>query len=167
MSDTVANNDRALLLAVQEGLPLCLEPYRELADGLDMAEQDVIDALARLQITGIIRRTGLVPNHYALGYRHNLMLVWNINDAEADAVGQAMGNEAFVSHCYRRPRYGDDWPYNLFTMIHCREERDIAGRIEVLRALAGAAYVEHMALKSTKILKKTGIRLTKDSNTDV
>ena len=30
---------------------------------------------------GAIRRIGVVPNHYALGYSHNLMVVWDIDQA--------------------------------------------------------------------------------------
>lgn len=163
MSETITSFERDVLLAVQEGLPLCDEPYQELAAQLGAAECEVIDALASMQQSGVIRRIGLVPNHYALGYRHNLMLVWNIDDAGVDQVGEAMGSEASVSHCYRRPRHGNDWLYNLFTMIHCQDEGEIAALVERLQALAGEYYRHHTALKSTRILKKTGLRLKRDN----
>ncbi|MDQ3839125.1 MAG: Lrp/AsnC family transcriptional regulator, partial [Thermoproteota archaeon] len=31
-----------------------------------------------------------------------------------------------VSHCYKRPVY-DDWPYNLFSMIHARSVQAAEG----------------------------------------
>ena len=161
MSDGTNALERDLLLAIQGGLPLSAEPYRDLATELGTSENEVIEALGRMQDSGLIRRIGLVPNHYALGYRHNLMVVWNIDDARVDDVGETMGEQHFVSHCYRRPRRGADWPYNVFTMIHSRDEAGIDDKVEHLLTLAGDACLGHAALRSSQILKKTGLRLRK------
>jgi len=107
-----------------------------------------------------VRRIGVVPNHYALGYTANGMSVWDVDDAAIDALGRQVGALEFVSHCYRRPRHLPAWRYNLFAMVHARSREEVEARLEVIRALLGPALRAHDVLYSTRILKKTGLRLT-------
>jgi DNA-binding Lrp family transcriptional regulator len=89
------------------------------------------------------------------------MVVWDIDDAQVSRVGAELGSLEFVSHCYRRPRR-PGWPYNLFVMVHGRDEDEVNGKIDVLKQRVGDAYRDHTALKSTRILKKTGLRLRRE-----
>ncbi|MEW8009385.1 MAG: Lrp/AsnC family transcriptional regulator, partial [Candidatus Thiodiazotropha endolucinida] len=50
--------------------------------------------------SGVIRRLGLVPNHYRLGFKGNGMTVWNIPDDQLREAGERIGAMDFVSHCY-------------------------------------------------------------------
>lgn len=153
---------RRIMQAVQEGFPLSLRPYRELAETLGLSESELIENMQAMLDQGSIRRIGVVPNHYALGYRYNLMVVWDIEDAQVDRLGERAGKLDFVSHCYRRPRR-DDWNYNMFTMVHGKSEPDVQAHIDELASLLGAHCRSHTALKSTEILKKTGLRLRSGS----
>jgi len=157
-----SNLQRRIMLAVQEGLPLSLQPYRELADQLAISESELLDALNAMRANGLIRRIGVVPNHYALGYRFNLMVVWDIDDRAADEQGAIIGDLDFVSHCYRRPRRLPDWRYNLFAMVHCKSDQEATGKISQIRGLLGDTYRDHAVLKSTRILKKSGLRLSRE-----
>jgi DNA-binding Lrp family transcriptional regulator len=154
---------RRIMQAVQEGFPLCLHPYRELAQTLDMSEEQLLESMQVMLDQGSIRRIGLVPNHYALGYRYNLMVVWDIIDAEIDRIGEQVGQLDFVSHCYRRPRR-PGWDYNLFSMVHGKSEQDVQAHIDELARLVGGHCRSHTALNSTAILKKTGLRLRSASS---
>ena len=109
---------RRLILATQQGLPLTPEPYAELARTLGCDEATVLAGIEDLLACGVIRRIGVVPNHYAIGYSANGMSVWDVDDAVVDALGEGIGQLPFVTHCYRRPRHLPDWPYNLFDMLH-------------------------------------------------
>jgi hypothetical protein len=100
-----------------------------------------------------------VPNHYALGYRANGMAVWDVEDAEVDRLGAHIAALGLASHCYRRPRHLPDWPYNLFTMVHGRERAEALRQVETIAAVLGPAVRSHEVLFSTRILKKTGLRL--------
>jgi DNA-binding Lrp family transcriptional regulator len=152
--------DRRLVAATQAGLPLCPRPYRALAERLGVAEAEVMDRLRRMQATGVIRRIGAVPNHYALGYRANGMSVWDVRDDKVATLGPRVGALDFVSHCYHRPRHLPDWPYNLFAMVHGRTRDEVSRQVDEIAALLGAAARGHDILYSTRILKKTGLRLT-------
>jgi DNA-binding Lrp family transcriptional regulator len=149
---------RRIVVALQDGLPVIRHPYRELAAQLDISEESLLLQLQNMQAQGSIRRIGVVPNHYALGYSQNLMVVWDIEDARVDEVGEHIGQLDFVSHCYRRPRK-PGWPYNLFAMVHGRSEDEVDQKIATIRELVDKAYRAHTALKSTQILKKTGLRI--------
>jgi len=152
--------DRALIVATQGGLPLVSRPYDHVAAQLGIEAAEVKARLARLLDTGVIRRIGAVPNHYALGYVANGMTVWDVADERIDALGEAVGALPFVTHCYHRPRHLPDWPYNLFAMVHAHDRAEVPQLVERIAAVLGDAVRVHDVLFSTKILKKTGLRLS-------
>ncbi len=152
--------ERALLVAVQRGLPLLPRPYRAVGENLGLAEMEVIRMLQELLARGVIRRIGAIPNHYALGYTANGMSVWDVDDEQVDRLGQAVGALPFVTHCYRRPRHLPDWRYNLFAMAHGKSRAEVTAHVAAISALLGPACQAHDVLYSTRILKKTGVRLT-------
>lgn len=152
--------DRRLIAATQSGLPLDPRPCQTLARTLGIPETEVTARLAAMLEAGIIRRIGAVPNHYALGYRANGMSVWDVRDDAVSDIGRRVGALTFVTHCYRRPRHPPVWPYNLFAMVHARTRTEVSDLVAEIAELVGAAARSHDVLYSTRILKKTGLRLT-------
>ena len=152
--------DRRIIAATSGGLPLTPAPYAEVAGWLDLTEAEVLDRIGAMQASGVIRRVALAPNHYALGMTANGMSVWDVDDAMVDALGPQVGALDFVSHCYRRPRALPDWPYNLFAMLHGTTRDEVEEKRGKVAALLGPACRGHDILYSTRILKKTGMRLT-------
>jgi DNA-binding Lrp family transcriptional regulator len=151
--------DLALVRATQAGLPLVAEPYREVARQLAVAPRVVIERMEAMLADGRIRRVGVVPNHYRLGYTANGMSVWDVEDAALARLGPQVGALPFVTHCYRRPRRPPQWPYNLFAMVHGRSRAEVEEKVAEVRALLGGACRASDVLYSTRILKKTGLRL--------
>ncbi|PDT90854.1 protein nirH [Bradyrhizobium sp. Y36] len=151
--------DRKLIAATQGGLPLVAEPYRALADELGLDEAEIVRRLARLLEDGAIRRIGAIPNHYALGYTANGMSVWDIADEAVADIGARVGALDFVTHCYERPRHPPLWPYNLFAMVHGRTRDEVRAKVAEIAVLVGPAARAHEVLFSTRILKKTGLRI--------
>lgn len=152
------DTDRRLIQATQAGLPLTPAPYAEIGAWLGIGEGAVIARLAAMQARGVIRRIAIAPNHYALGMTANGMSVWDIADAQAVALGARVGALDFVSHAYLRPR-APGWPYNLFAMLHGDSRAEVEAKRSVVAALLGDACRGHDILYSTRILKKTGMRL--------
>ena len=148
-----------LVELTQDGLPLLEDPWAWLAEQLGLSVESTLDLLKRLQAEGAIRRIAAVPNHYRLGYRHNGMTVWDVADADVPRLGALLGAQPFVSHCYRRPRRAG-WRYNLFAMVHGRSREEIDSYREHLRYLLGEACSADDMLVSSRILKKTGLRLS-------
>ena len=151
--------DRRLIAATQAGLPLVPEPYRELAETLGVDEAEVRARFRHLLAAGAIRRIGVIPNHYALGIVANGMSVWDVPDDEVAALGARIGRLDFVSHCYERPRHPPHWPYNLFAMVHGRSRAEVKEKVAAIAGLIGRAARAHDVLFSTRILKKSGLRI--------
>ena len=151
--------DRCIIKATQGGLGLSLRPYDAVAMEVGVDTDEVIRRMKRMRDAGVIRRLGVVPNHYALGYLANGMTVWNVPDDKIADLGARIGALDFVSHCYHRPRHLPDWPYNLFCMVHGHDRKEAEHHAEKIAAILGADNRGHRILFSTRILKKSGLRL--------
>ncbi len=156
MIDTL---DRAIIEATQAGLPLVAEPYEAVAESVGCSAGEVMSRMQRMLEQGIIRRIGAVPNHYVLGFRGNGMSVWDVPDKKIAHYGRLIGELDFVSHAYHRPRHLPHWPYNLFAMVHGRDREEVMEKVEQIARLLGKDNRGHQVLFSTRILKKTGLRL--------
>ncbi len=158
-SPTLDAIDRRIVQATQGGLPLMPTPYAQIASQIGLSREEMISRMAALQDRGVIRRIAVAPNHYALGMTANGMSVWDVDDDRISELGAQVGALHFVTHCYQRPRALPDWPYNLFAMLHGSDPAEVeAKRVEVA-AILGDACRGHDILYSTRILKKTGLRL--------
>jgi siroheme decarboxylase len=155
----LTDEERTLILAVQDGLPIVREPYRAAAERLGTTEERVRELLRALLARGVIKRLGAVPNHIALGFTANGMAVWDVPDDRVSEVGRRIGSFPEVSHCYRRPRRPPDWPYNLFAMLHGRSRREVLAVVERIAAEAGIADLPHAVLFSRRQFRKRGTRL--------
>jgi DNA-binding Lrp family transcriptional regulator len=151
--------DRRIVAATQAGLPLVREPYLAIAEKLGLDQAEIIARLQRLLDMGAIRRIGAIPNHYALGLTANGMSVWDVADEAVAEIGARIGALDEVTHCYERPRHLPLWPYNLFAMVHGQTRDEVRGKVERIAGLIGPAARAHDVLFSTRILKKTGLRI--------
>ena len=156
---SIDETDLKIIRATQAGLPLTTRPYHTVAEQLELSAEEVIERMRRMQELGIIRRIGAVPNHYRLGVSANGMTVWDVEDAEVDRLGEIVGALDFVTHCYRRPRALPDWPYNLFAMVHGASRMEVTEKAAEIAALLGPDCRASDVLFSTRILKKTGLRI--------
>ena len=169
---TLTPAERDLVVEIQGGLPITDTPYADVADAIGQETAWVVETITRFEQEGKVRRVGVVPNHYALGYTENGMTVWDVPDDLVDEVGPAVASLPFVTHCYQRPRHEGVWPYNFFAMTHGRSEAESNRRIRTVREKMAEYWDvddgDWDSLFSTEILKKTGIRLDEraDANTE-
>ncbi|TKX61698.1 Lrp/AsnC family transcriptional regulator [Halorubrum sp. ASP1] len=168
---TLTPDERDLVVEIQGGLPVTETPYADVAAAIGADVDWVIETIKRFEREGKVRRVGVIPNHYALGYTENGMTVWNVPEDVLDEVGPAVADLDFVTHCYERPRHAGVWEYNFFAMTHGRTEAESERRIAEVRDLMADHWDvgadDWDTLFSTRILKKTGIRIADraDSNT--
>ena len=158
-SNDLAQLDRRIVLATQAGLPLDARPYHWLASELGVEPDVLMERFCVMLDEGRIRRIGVVPNHYRLGYSANGMSVWDVPDEDIKAIGKQVGELDIVSHCYHRPRHLPNWPYNLFAMLHGHSQEEVRNKVEQIAQLLGDKARRHDVLFSTRILKKTGLRI--------
>ncbi|WP_170546555.1 siroheme decarboxylase subunit beta [Ruegeria arenilitoris] len=151
--------DREIIETLQGGLPLVPAPYAQVAADMGMDEDELLLRLADLKSRGVIRRIAAAPNHYKLGMTSNGMTVWDVKDDRVTELGTLIGALPFVTHCYERPRALPDWPYNLFAMVHGTDRDEVEEKRAEITAILGDACRAKDILYSTRILKKTGLRL--------
>ncbi len=155
----VDNIDKKIIKASQAGLPLSSNPYQELGKDIKLTGDEIMLRLKNMLECGTVRRIGLVPNHYKLGLRGNGMSVWSVDDGMVEEMGEKIGSLDFVSHAYQRPRHLPLWPYNMFAMVHGQDRDEVREKVEKIAKILGSKCQKHDVLFSSKILKKTGMRL--------
>ena len=124
--------DKAFIRELQKDLPVIERPFLKMAENLKMSEEDVFSQLKNYEEIGVMRRYAAILRHRDAGFLANGMIVWKVPDELIEDIGEQLGSFPQVSHCYQRPAY-PDWPYTVFSMIHCRtrdEASDIAGIIQ-------------------------------------
>ncbi len=151
--------DREILLKTQGGLPLVSKPFDEVARTIGCSPEMVRERFQKMLEMGVVRRIAAIPNHYQLGYRLNGMSVWDLPDEMVDELGVRVGSLDFVTHCYRRPRFLPDWPYNLFAMVHARSREELDGQLLKIQEILEGNCRAWDVLFSKRILKKTGLRM--------
>jgi DNA-binding Lrp family transcriptional regulator len=150
--------ERALLAAIEDGLPLVPRPYFAIAQELGWREHEVAERLAALSEAGILSRFGCVLNHRAIGFTANAMAVWDVDDRHVDELGQRLAEHSGVTLCYRRNRSLPAWPFNLFAMVHGRDESVVRRRIAEIARACGLESYEHAILFSRRCFVQRGAR---------
>lgn len=147
--------EKKIIAAIQSDMPICKQPYAELAKGLGITEATFIEILESLNAGGVMRRFGATLRHQKSGFSANAMVAWQVDEKRVAAVGERLARFREVSHCYHR-KATKDWPYNLYTMVHAAD-KDACRRIAQKMAKA-AAINTYALLFSQRELKKTSMR---------
>ena len=150
---------KRIVAALHEGLPLTSRPYAAIADRAALredGEQRVLRNLRDWSRDGFVKRVGVILRHRPLGFVANVMAVWDVPDADVDALGEALAAEAGITLCYRRERALPAWPYNLFCMIHGRDRGAVESGLERISARAGLSQHPHARLFSRTAFTQRG-----------
>lgn len=150
----ITDIEKKIIAAIQGDIPVTHRPYLELSKQIGIDEDVLLDTLQGLVDRGVIRRFGATLRHQKSGFKANAMVAWLVPEDRVDAVGELMAGFREVSHCYRRDP-AEDWPYNLYTMIHAASRascREIAERMS-----KKASVSTYSLLFSQRELKKTSM----------
>jgi DNA-binding Lrp family transcriptional regulator len=140
---------------IQGDVPTVANPFAALAVDLGCSEADIIEVIKDLKMLGVIRRYGAVLRHQQAGYTVNAMVAWQVPQGHEDALGTHMATYRQVSHCYCR-QVPDDFPYQLFSMIHARSEAELDGLVQTIAEKTG---IEHfLVLSSVREFKKVSMK---------
>jgi DNA-binding Lrp family transcriptional regulator len=148
--------DQRLLSAIQQGLPISPRPYAELGAQIGLSESEVLKRLTALKQAGLIKRLGVIVKHRQLGYCANAMVVWDIPDEQVQSIGQLISRLEFVNLCYRRPRHGSVWPYNLYCMIHGKTKETVLQQLALLEQACNTQGFPKQILFSKRCFKQRG-----------
>jgi DNA-binding Lrp family transcriptional regulator len=141
---------------LQRDLPLQPRPFEVLARTNNVAADDLLSAAKSLLKRGYIRRYSAVVPLRKSGFAASAMGVWAVKGDGVDSIAVKMSQNKAVSHCYLRPVY-DDWPYNLYTIVHGRSVDECESIITDIAIDTGVH--EKQALYPTREYKKARINL--------
>ena len=133
-------------------LPLVNRPFNDLAKRLNITENDLISKLKIYMEKGYVRRFGAVLDHRKIGFTVNALVVWNVKEDDLESAGSIMSTYSQVSHCYTRDSY-EDWPYNLYTMIHSNNKKGIDNIVKEISQKT--RQLEYKILTTIKEFKKS------------
>ena len=148
--------DRRLIEILQDGLPLVSRPYEVIGTQLELSEDEVISRLSRLKQQGLIKRMGVIVNHRRVGYLANAMVVFDVPDDLVKQIGGHVSQFNFINLCYQRPRQGEQWPYNLYCMIHGKNRKKVLYQLDHLIESCGLGLFRREVLFSKKCFKQRG-----------
>jgi len=147
--------EKKIVASIQGDIPVVKRPYAKIAKQLDISEEILIETLKKLCEKGVIRRFGATLRHQNSGFESNAMAAWKVEEERVEEVGRKLASFRQVSHCYRR-NPTKKWPYNLYTMVHARDEESCR---ETVRMMSEATSVDtYVILFSRRELKKTSMK---------
>ncbi len=151
--------EKKVIASIQGDIPITERPYLDIAESLGITEDMLLETLQNLCKRGIIRRFGATLRHQKSGFEANAMVAWLVEEEEIETAGKKMAAFRQVSHCYRRNPSGE-WPYNLYTMVHARDEESCR---EIARQLSEETAIDtYTILFSRRELKKTSMQYFTD-----
>lgn len=146
--------DKKIIREIQTDLPITPRPFFEIAQKLDIAEEDLLKKIQEFINKGYIRRFGATLRHRRIGINANAMSVWIVPDKDVEKVGTVMASFKEVTHCYERHTL-PDWKYNLYAMIHAKTKEEC---LEIVRRISEKTGIaEYKLLFSTEEFKKTSM----------
>ena len=119
----LSDSEKLLLAKLQNDLQVIARPFDFLCSK-DLPIEDILPILTKLIDKGVIRRIAAVVDHHKLGFVANVLFVAKVNPDRIVEAGNALARFGVVSHCYQRRSF-ENWPYNLFAMMHSRSMGEI------------------------------------------
>lgn len=153
--------DKEFIRELQKDLEIVDKPFSKVAQNLGMTEEQIFDKLRSYEEIGVMRRFAAILRHRDVGFVANGMIVWKVPEERITDVGRKLGAFPQVSHCYQRPVY-PDWPYNVFSMIHCKSEDEAQ---EMAKTIQKQINVDdYKILFSAREFKKTRVEYFVEQN---
>ncbi len=154
-------DDREILLAVQDGIPLVREPFAEASETLGISQEALVDRLNAMREAGIIRRFAPNINQRKIGITANAVIIWRVPEEDLPRVVEAMLGHHEISHCYRRATVPGKWEYNLYTVVHDYDRESVSQFVKRLSEETGIE--DYQILYSRRQFKRTSSRIKRSN----
>ncbi|CAB1059535.1 Siroheme decarboxylase AhbA, alternate heme biosynthesis pathway [Olavius sp. associated proteobacterium Delta 1] len=137
--------DKAIVNRIQSEFPISSRPYLEVANELGLTEKEVLDRVARLKKTGIIRRIGgnFVPGK--LGFVSTLCAA-RVPADKIEHFAEIVNRYPGVTHNYQR-----DHQYNVWFTFISPSMDEIEANLKKIAEESGVSDI--LNLPATKVFK--------------
>jgi siroheme decarboxylase len=149
----LTDREKKIIRLLQQDLPLASRPFSVLEKTEGIPEEEVLATLECWRKDQIIRKFAALIRHREAGFARNAMVVWAVPEERCVEVGKRLAAYHEVTHCYQRePAFIGK--YNLFTMVHLKEES-----LETFldNMAAAVSITDYVVLESLAELKKTSM----------
>lgn len=119
--------DKKILNLIQNDFPISKTPYKELADIIDITEEELINRIKKLEEKHFIREIGPVFSSRDLGYKSTLVAMKLPKDKLKKTV-KIINSYYQVTH-----NYGRHHDYNLWFTLICQSDEEINRIIEEIK----------------------------------
>jgi DNA-binding Lrp family transcriptional regulator len=143
--------ERKVLAVLQEGLPKSTTPFKDMAKLAGIETKELLTRLKNWSKDGKLRRIGAIVSHFKVGAGAGAMVVWKAEPERVEEVGKMLAGFAKVSHAYERETR-ENWPYNIYTMVHAGDADELAATIKEMNQAAGIR--DYRVLTTARELKK-------------
>ena len=138
--------DRKLLNIIQSGFPLTDEPYAEIGAELGIDEAEVLERLARLRQTNVVRQISAIFDTRRLGYKTTLVAMAFPPEKLHDSA-LVINEHPGVSHNYAR----EGSFYNLWYTIAVAPGEDLETTVNGMAARTGS--LQHRLMPTIRFFK--------------
>lgn len=147
---TMDQIDQQLLNEMQDRFPTVPAPFAALAARVGVDERTVLERLAALRASGILRQVSPIFDTKALGYATSLVAM-RVPAERLQAAAEVVNAHPGVSHNYRR-----NHEFNMWFTIAVPPGSDLQAHVDALHEAAGA---ESTRMLPTLRLFKIGVTL--------
>ena len=137
--------DKAILNRIQSDFPIAPHPFRVIAQDLSLDEEEVIQRIAALKASGIIRRIGANVVPHKVGFVSTLCAA-RVPDDKIDAFADVVNGYTGVTHNYQR-----DNRYNVWFTFIAQSMEEIETNIKRISQETGVSDI--LNLPATKVFK--------------
>ncbi|SDU92478.1 Lrp/AsnC family transcriptional regulator [Pseudomonas mucidolens] len=135
---------RRLIDRYQHGMPLCTEPYLEMARTLGCSETEVMACLQRLELAGALSRIGPVFDHSRAGA--STLAALAVPAERLEQVAARISGYPEVNHNYAREHH-----YNLWFVLTGPNRRHLEQILEELENDTGLTPLDLPMLSAYRI----------------
>lgn len=115
---------KKIVHALQMGLNIVHRPFDAPAKTAGASPEKLFAGANLLRSGGMLRKYSAVIDHAAAGIIANALVLWQVDEGAVENAGLLAALNPHVSHCYAR-KTANDWPYNLYTMMHARSQKKL------------------------------------------
>lgn len=139
------DTSKKLLDKIQKDLPLCPNPYAEIAKECGLSEQKTIDKLKYLIDNNIIREISVLLNADKLGY-HSTLVAAKVNKENLEKVVKIINSHSGVTHNYLR-----NYEYNVWFTLTIKKGKEFSNELATM--FSEVSVDKYIILPSIKTFK--------------
>lgn len=117
--------DRKILQILQDNFPMVEQPYKHVAEQLNLTETQVITRLNRLKQQGITRKIGAVIDTPKIGLNAAALVALRVHPSRVNDVADVINQYPEVSHNYER-----EHEYNVWFTLKAKSETELSATLE-------------------------------------